>query len=294
MGQRLSQKEGILLVNSIIHGTIYQANLRQFQIDSVKMRRDDANFGSAGSRYWGNFKERNEDKLDSGVPVAQAACHKEWSSYLNFSQMYDEQMEQAGVLEDLEEPVWMNFAGEIVGSEEEAFGEKVRQTVKHADYIFCVDEVGNNTNMKEEGRIGGERLLKAEGQSAGVTAATSSAHFSVLGFTAGTGEPVMCAIIFAAGEMTQELQLGIDIRSPMVEGDDSIRANYGAGNFRGILVPPFVCCSPKGGITSELLRAMLKQMDSLDLFPHTPGGPLPFLLLDGHGIQFQLPFLRYI
>jgi hypothetical protein len=34
-------------------------------------------------------------------------------------------------------------------------------------------------------------------------------------------------------------------------------------------------------------------MDSLDLFPRgAEGGPLPFLLLDGHGSRFQLPFLR--
>ncbi len=48
------------------------------------------------------------------------------------------------------------------------------------------------------------------------------------------------------------------------------------------------------GITSELLKQMLERMDSLDLFPRTDGGPLPFLLLDGRGSQFQLPFLRYI
>jgi len=35
-------------------------------------------------------------------------------------------------------------------------------------------------------------------------------------------------------------------------------------------------------------------MDSLNLFPRTEGGPLPFLLLDGHGSRFQLPFLRYV
>ncbi len=89
----------------------------------------------------------------------------------------------------------------------------------------------------------------------------------------------------------------------MVEGDDSIRGNYGPGKrypgaptcqFRGKTVPPFVCCSPKGGITSKLLKAMLERMDSLDLFPRTEGGPLPFLLLDGHGSRFQLPFMRYI
>ena len=98
----------------------------------------------------------------------------------------------------------MNLAGEIVSSEAEAFGEKVSKIVKHADYLLFVNKVGNNTNMKEDGRIGGERLLKARGQVAEVTAATSDAHFTVLGFTAGTGEPVMCAMIFAAGEMTQD------------------------------------------------------------------------------------------
>jgi hypothetical protein len=306
MGQPLSQSEGMLLVNSIIEGTIYQAKLRRYHIDVMKMSSDAGSLGIAGGRYWRNFKERNKDKLDSGVAIAQAACRKEWSSYLNFSQMYDlvyEQMNQAGVLEDLEVPVWMNLAGEIVSSEAEAFGERVSQVVKHPDYVMFVDEVGNNTNMKDDGRIGGERLLKGKGQTAEVTAATSDAHFTVLGFTAATGEPVMCAIIFAAGEMTQELQLGVDIRAPLVEGDDSIRGNYGPGKrypgaptcqFRGKTVPPFVCCSPKGGITSELLKAMLERMDSLDLFPCEQGGPLPFLLLDGHGSRFQLPFMRYV
>ena len=89
MGQPLSQSEGILLVNSIIHGTIYQKKLVQFQIDSVKMSGDAGNLGYAGSAYWRAFKERNKDRLDDGVPVAQAACRKEWSSYLNFSTMYD-------------------------------------------------------------------------------------------------------------------------------------------------------------------------------------------------------------
>jgi hypothetical protein len=306
MGQPLSQSDGILLVNSIIHGTIYQKRLREFQIASVKMDSDAGNLGYAGHSYWRGFKERNKGKLDGGVPVAQAACRKEWSSHLNFSQMYDlvyEQMAQAGVLENLEEPVWMNLAGETVSSEAESFGEKVSKTMKHPDYVLFVDKVGNNTNMKDDGRVGGERLLKARGQTAEITAATSEAHFTVLGFTAATGEPVMCAIIFAASEMTQELQLGIDILAPMVEGDDSVRGNYGPGkrypgaptcNFRGKVVPPFLCCSPKGGITSELLKGMLERMDSLDLFPRVEGGPLPFLLLDGHGSRFQLPFMRYV
>jgi hypothetical protein len=306
MGQPLAQSEGILLVNSIIEGTVHQDKLRQFQQVSSKMSKDAGNLGYAGYAYWRAFKERNKEQLDAGSPVTQEASRKEWSSYLNFSQMYDlvyDQMDQAGVLEDLDEPVWMNLAGEVVSSEAESFGEKVTKIMKHPEYVLFVDEVGNNTNMKDDGRVGGERLLKAKGRKAEVTAATSEAHFTVLGFTAANGEPVMFAIIFAASEMTQELQLGVDIRALMVEGDDSVAGNYGPGkrypgaptcNFRGTVVPPFVCCSPKGGITSELLKSMLARMDSLNLFPRTADGPLPFLLLDGHGSRFQLPFLRYI
>ena len=45
-------------------------------------------------------------------------------------------MDEAGVLvEDLEKLVWMNLSGDIVSSEAELFGEKVRQILKqHPEY----------------------------------------------------------------------------------------------------------------------------------------------------------------
>mmetsp|Transcript_25354 Transcript_25354/g.42135 ORF Transcript_25354/g.42135 Transcript_25354/m.42135 type:complete len:173 (+) Transcript_25354:316-834(+) len=123
-------------------------------------------------------------------------------------------------------------------------------------------------------------------------------------FTAGTGECVMVSIIFAGQELTAEQQLGIDIQCTTKAGDNfSMRSNHGPGKrhpggptciFRGKEVPAFVCCTTKGGISSELLMQMLKRMDNLDLFPRVPDGPLPFLLLDGHGSRLQLPFLKYI
>ena len=58
--------------------------------------------------------------------------------------------------------------------------------------------------------------------------------------------------------------------------------------------PPRTCCSPKGGIASELLKGALERTDLLDLFPRTQGGPVPLLLSDGHGSRFQLPFMRCI
>ena len=82
-----------------------------------------------------------------------------------------------------------------------------------------------------------------------------------------------------------------------------MRRNHGPGKrytggptciFRGKEVPAFVCCSPKGGISSDLLMQMLKRMDALDLFPRLHGGLLPFILLDGHDSCLHLPFLEYI
>ena len=98
--------------------------------------------------------------------------------------------------------------------------------------------------------------MKAE-----ITAATSSAHFNVLVFTTETGEPGMCAIIFPVHDLTSEKHLGVEIQFPMSDGAFSMHANSGSGKrspggpkccFRGKDDPAFICCSPKGGITSDL------------------------------------------
>ena len=112
----------------------------------------------------------------------------------------------------------------------------------------------------------------------------------------------MCAIIFPGRDLMSEQNLGVDIQFPMVDGGFSMRANSGYVKrfpgepkycFRGKVVPAFICCSPKGRITSELFNKMVERMDRFNIFPRVPGGPLPFLLFDGHGIRLQLQFLRY-
>ena len=64
---------------------------------------------------------------------------------------------------------------------------------------------------------------------------------------------------------------------------------YGPNCYvRGMKVPCFV-----GHSESGLLAAMLLHMDDCCIFDRTDGVP-PFLLLDGHGSRFKLPFLEYI
>ena len=59
--------------------------------------------------------------------------------------------------------------------------------------------------MKDNRRIGGEKKIGAKGERAQQTVASNIAHFTVLGFTTGTGDPVMCAIIFKGSEVTTQM-----------------------------------------------------------------------------------------
>ena len=174
----------------------------------------------------------------------------------------------------------------------------------HPDYVLFVDEVGNNTNMRDDGQIGGTKYLGVvKGQSAKLTSSCADARWTLLGFTNGNGEPILCAIIFASETISAADKLGINVFAPMFEPCDNIKINSGPGKlfpgaptcfYKGKEVPAFVSCSSKGSITSELLAEMLRWIDLHEVFDRHPKGPLPFLLLDGHGSRLEMPFLDYI
>ncbi len=64
--------------------------------------------------------------------------------------------------------------------------------------MLFVDETGCNTNQLNDGQVGGELLVlpKNDNKANAPTGLTTDLHFIVLGFISGTGEPVICAIIF--------------------------------------------------------------------------------------------------
>ncbi len=130
----------------------------------------------------------------------------------------------------------------------------------------------------------------------------ATTNFTVLGFTSGASEAVMCSIIFAAKELDPLMIQGLDPFADWEGEEHDLENNTGKGKrhpqgpecfFNGKKVPCFCTCSESGSITGELLAKMLQYMDSLNLFDRSDGIP-PFLLLDGHGSRFELPFLEYI
>ena len=117
-----------------------------------------------------------------------------WSTYANFSQMYDgliNKFVDVGVAIEREFPVWMYRNGNIVDEDKE-FGCKVTHDIIRPDHIIVMDEVGGNTSQKGYVQIGGELMLCETGKTPQRKISVKSKHYTCLGLTALSGEPVMC------------------------------------------------------------------------------------------------------
>ena len=76
--------------------------------------------------------------------------------------------------------------------------------------ILLADEVGGNSSQKGDGHIGGTKYVVPKGCEAQIKSSNKDKHFTVLGLTACTGEPVMCVIIFAGEKRDIQVEMGID------------------------------------------------------------------------------------
>jgi hypothetical protein len=123
-----------------------------------------------------------------------------------------------------------------------------------------------------------------------------------MGLTAGTDEPIMCIIIFAAAELGTLARLGYDHQSEIpYDKDKTLQENMGPGKalpraptcmFRGKEIPALVAMSTKGSMTAEVLAMVLQRLDDLGVYERAEGGPIPFGLFDAHDSRLQLPFLE--
>ena len=175
----------------------------------------------------------------------------------------------------------------------------------HPEMCLVVDEVGSNISQKGDGHIAGTKYICEINSIPRQQASHSDKHFTLLGFTALTGEPVLCLVIIAGVKEMFEVETGIDIDAAPIgdpSDDDYFNKNRGkdklfpmgpACAFNGQTIPCLVCWSPSGSITSEILRDALVSIDHYNVMDRS-SGCVPFLLLDGHGSRFELPFFEYI
>jgi hypothetical protein len=217
---------------------------------------------------------------------------------------------EAGVAVKFEEEMMFDKEGNITDDPEKMYGRPLKYMIIRPEQCVFVDETGCNTNCKNDGFIGGQRFVMARDQTeGGRLGVTTDLHFTVLTFTAGTGEPIMCSIILKSEKLIEDIPLGwsmgVDMSKNIETGETTVetyRKNYDNGamiggpvcRFNGKEIPCFVCCSPNASITSDLLASMLEEIDKYNVFPRSEEEGMPFLLLDGHGSRTRLPFLRYI
>jgi hypothetical protein len=238
----------------------------------------------------------------------------EWSTEINIKQMYDvlyHNMVEAGIARKLDNPVMRNSKGEIVENAVDALGLPTKYELIHPDHLIFFDETGCNTNQKKDGHYGGQKYACGRGMTPKTIAATRDKHFTVLGLTAATGEPILCVVIFASdnkhGVLVSDWAEGIDIRV-LPERDENgeiclEEVNFGNGkyfpcgpicNFRGKQLKYLPLASPSGGITGELLLEIMRWLDDNNVYERGPGLPIPFLVVDGHNSRWDPDFVDYI
>ena len=141
--------------------------------------------------------------------------------------MYDSacaSMVRCGVAERLEVPVMLDRNGKKVDDISLMYGKPTTyRLIKPEDCVY-VDETGCNTNMKMDSIIGGTKYVTpADDECACPVGLTTDLHFTVLCFTSGTGDPIMCAIILKSERDIKYLppswKFGIDETIEMIPGD---------------------------------------------------------------------------
>jgi len=284
MGQPLTKATVIELANSLISKTEFQEKL-----EAAKKLRHLDDEGKLGAAWYRGFLSRHQSLLTTRGTVIKDVKRRTWVTRENFENMYEniyETMVEAGVAEELTKPIQYDE------------GLPTKYRLIHPEYVLFVDETGCNTNQLNDGRVGGELFIlpKLDSECGAPTGATTDLHYTVLPFVSGTGEAVLCAIIFKSeldiSEIPINWKTGIDITCEDVEDRAKVMCGGPTCFYQGKTIPCFYGTSPKASITTELLTEMLKYLDRLQVYDRTKCEP--FLLLDGHGSRMMLPFLDYI
>ena len=308
IGCALTKYEVISLTEEIIKGTEHEKQLLDY-----KRKRKIKSKSVIGKKWYNGFMKRNEQNIKRGRCKIRDQKRLTWCTMDNFQCMYDsvyDKMVAAGVAEKVDHDLMYDKDGNETVEESKMVGRKTRYCLTKPSNVVFVDETGCNTNQKLDGYVGGRlHVLPANATESGIPGSVTDLHFTVLCFSSGNGDPLMCAVIMKSARdissMPNILKFGLDRKKEFINGEtdyEMFEKNFGNEKampggpqcfVNGKHVPCFVGCSPKASITSELLVQMLKQLDNLQILERSDDVN-PFLLLDGHHSRMQLPFLEYI
>ena len=127
-------------------------------------------------------------------------------------------MVRAGVAKELapDNYYFVNDKGQIVSTKEELGRLQVKIEVNHR--ILFGDGVGIDISQKNDGDIGGQKFVTANGTRANVKSSYKDDRMTAIGLTAASGDSVITIIIFTTKELTFDQRMGHDICIPFNEG----------------------------------------------------------------------------
>jgi hypothetical protein len=165
-----------------------------------------------GKAWYKAFMKRNKERLKRARCKVKDQKRRTWCTYENFASMYDavyDAMVEAKVAIKTEDEIMYDKNGDETTDKTKMVGRPTTYQLTHPENVLFVDETGCNTNMKQDGHVGGEL------------------YFTVLCFTNGLGVPVMCAVILKSTKEIAEIplswRLGIDIRKEAASGESEVQ-----------------------------------------------------------------------
>ena len=189
-----------------------------------------------GLNYWNGFKHRWEHVLTSKRGQKFALDRSNATTFNNMAKMYDDIYEsfvECGVAIKLDVPVLMDAMGNTVTDPLCAFGTKCTHKLMHPDMCLVVDEVGSNLSQKGDGHVGGQKFVCQKGTVPQIKVQHSEKHFTLMGFTALNGDPVLCLIIVSGVRENLNIETGIDNTKDAIgdASDKDFFEKFGAGKL---------------------------------------------------------------
>ena len=200
MNHSIGKVTFLKLANDAIHGKPIEKKVIEFKKKYCgTVNEDHANLGI---RYFKNFMKSHGDKINQTKVCKKDLKRAEWATFFNIQKMYDllyEEMVLSGVATKLEtDVVTYDHEGQLLlfgDDDDKIYGLPSQYELKHPEYVLFVDEVGSNTDMRKD-KQGSKKVIAEKGFKGTQEAITTDLHYTVMGFTAATGEPVLCVVIF--------------------------------------------------------------------------------------------------
>lgn len=302
----LNKKDTLNLANTLIMGSELERKFIQMKTSIGLDCSPDA--ATLGEGWYRGFKKRNPDIVAKAGRKFEN--HRDsHCNYSNFLQMYTNSghhLIRSGNAVKFEPPVHMDVDGNVVEDESLAFGCPVSINIIHPNNVFCMDETGDNTHGKSDGKKGGEKFLCGKNQTPKLMTGSRDSHFTSVPFTNFCGDMVFLVVIFASKKMPRHWCAGDD---PFAPYDKNVYSNnFGPGKrYPGLTltredgkeVPVFFAHSENGSMTGAILTQVFQRMDKEGIATRTfdeNGNPTqyPIVILDGHSSRTDGGFLRYI